>query len=235
MNPYWRYPGVLNGRITPIISQAPDGSYVFCLGDDCAEPQIYSLNPGDVVSVHQTMDMTGVELIYFYFQFRNGSMPSYRAVVPHGLVDIKAGGLIDPADALIGLIINDPSLLSSGALFQQGDTDQLVKTTNFLNGANNTTCRITAVPVEDSISPVGRVAIIENAAAITELGTLPTVEVLGAKWVGQVYIDAAKCVEVVEYDHAGDPGPQRDLAVNVSKLNGFHTLKYVLELQSVTS
>ena len=232
MKPYWRYPGALNGRIMPTVSMALDGSYVFCLGGDDEEPQTFTLSPGEKVSVEQIIDAGGVDLVYFYFQFRTGPMPAYRMVLNAQSAQIKLGSLATVGDGMVGISIEEPSLLANENLFVQADSDQLAKLSGFPTPANNGVFRISSVPVHDDVYPPGRVAVIENAAAVAEAGPATTIEIYGARWVGQVYIDAVKRVEVVEFT---DAGPQRDLAVNISKLVGFHTLKYVLELQSIVT
>ena len=54
-SPYWTYPGVLEGRIQPTLSQAQDGSWVYCLGAD--KMDVHRLQVDDVISVEQNLTL----------------------------------------------------------------------------------------------------------------------------------------------------------------------------------
>ena len=223
--PYWKYPGVLNGRIQPPQASANDGSWVFCLGEDSDTLPDYVLDIGDEISVEQDFDFTGVSLIRIAMRLRTRTMPAFRQVLSAQSAEMLVAGLFAAGDGCVGI---DAKVTA----FQASDCEQWANISGFANPANNGVFRISGIGANLAGDPLAA-AIVENAAAVAELGGAVSLDVNGARWVARAYVDASLRIELVE--PAGAGWHRSNLVVHASQLAGVHTLKYVLTLEAVTS
>ena len=256
VSPYFSYPGVLQGRVVPVevvADSVTDGTWNFCLGINQDPLPSFLLNIGDEITLTQNVDMSSTQLWRFDWRMRYSlDNPVYLKVVDNASVSFKDGSLIDVTspDDIRGIFIDSP-----GLLFQEKHENQLVNISGATNGNNNgSNLRLTGIPsgqgeigyfdeLKDQGTWVaGRQAIIENPNIVdTAADPNVTVEVLGARWKAQMFVDIGGGdvlrAELVEDLVQADPnGWQRgSLAAHVSKVAGVVILTFKLSLESITS
>lgn len=255
LSPLYSLPGGFQGRLKPVMTQATDGSWSFILGADLETLPDFLLDIGDKVQLKQEITVGGQKLLRFDWRMRySGAAPKYTVLVDPVSnpvsTSFRTTGLlkptVPPADNVIGIRLAQP-------LFKSWMANQLCRITGADVGVNDGTYRITDVP--SNIGEVnawgaggavgslqaGMVAVVENGAMVHSLdNTGVKLEVLGAQWRAQMYIDDGSgtdvlVAELVERRVQADPdGWQRgSLAAHISKLSAVTTITFVLQLESV--
>jgi hypothetical protein len=241
--PYWKYPGVLEGRIQPSQVTPEDGSYVFCLGEDVENFGDHMLTLNDEISVEQSIDLTNEDLLRFRWNLRTGDMPPPRVLVSGGTVEFKETDLVAQfqdsdsvplgADGLQGV-----DLGIAGFLPQDRDRWCRVAGTT----TNDGDFRVSAVPVTQAryivasgspaiftISPAGRLAVLDGDIT-NQTPTNATVTMLGLRWRIKLEVGGTEI-----FDFATVPNQQAlwrtTLAANVSKLTGSQAVKFIIALE----
>jgi len=244
LTPYYTLPGSLEGRIEPIQSSPPDGSWVFCLGSDAVNLPDFILDIGDALSVSQAFDILSPQkLLRFKWRARySPKQAQYRQIT--AVTTFKAADLIATGDPLKGVLLPTSQ-------FTTDDEEQACKITGATSGNNNGYYhRLTSVPsglgnvgyFDPSQPPAtyaaGRVAALDlgSISAATETAT---VSLLGVQWRARCILDTGTvqhvAAELVERIVQTNPnGWQRQaMAANVSQFQGSVTLKFELALEAV--
>jgi len=180
--PVWKYPGVWEGRISPVnsVAQGSEGYYyayaygygynatgesVFCLGEDRTTFQPYRMTVNDTILVQQTFTITAAQrLILFSFHMRTPPMPSVTEIISAGPVDFTGGdghdGLIVTGDGCSGLRL--ANLLLASAPFAPGHKELWLRVAGATDGDNNGDHRITDVPWDQGDVLGGDTVLLEN-------------------------------------------------------------------------
>ena len=229
--PYWKYPGTLQGSVSPSHAVAEDGTYVFCLGEDRENISDHMANLDDNISVEQSIDLTGVDLVRFRWKMRVGAMPEPRTLVAAGPVTFKVGSLMTAGDSLQGVDIG-----ASGFIRQ--DRDRWLRVSG--TASNDGDKRVSAVPVTQvnravtpavthTVSPAGRLAVLDTVAA--ESPAAATLTMLGLRWNYILEIGGVQIFSHYEETDA-DSMWRQTLAANVSKLTGAQLVKFIVALEA---
>jgi hypothetical protein len=221
-SPYWKYPHALTGRIKPSQAVAQDGSWVFCLGEDQSVIQSHRLAIGDTISIEQSWDMTGVDLVRFRWKTDVGDLPVTKTVVSSGPVSFKVSNMFGASDGACGVDIGTAGFLST-------DAEKYLRASGTTN--NNTDFRISGIPATQdgyTISPAGRIALFD-APPTAEDAAAATLKVLGLRWTAKILVNEAEVLTF--YEEPNIDGPWRQLAAHVSKLTGSQAIKFLLELE----
>jgi hypothetical protein len=250
VSPYFSYPGVLQGRVEPVsvVSEAAtDGSWAFCLGVNQGNLPSFLLDIGDEITLTQQKLIQNQQLLRFDWRMRYSlSLPRYAKVLKAGSADHRDGNLMITGDNSLGIVAPTP-------IFAPEHANQLVTVSGSAIGVHNSppNYRITGVP--SGQSPIGhfdqtkdqgtvvagRTAIIENVNITDQSDTALTLEVLGARWRAQLFIDTGSGpvlrAELVENLVQSDPnGWQRgSMAAHISKVSATATLTFKLILEPV--
>lgn len=261
-SPFWKYPGVFNGRIAPVYASSLgteigvdySGLYYgytwsyyysyyqnhsWCGGEDSLNLPDYRFQVEDSSIVRQTLiDLTGIDLIYFGWYLRNPiNAPSAKTVLSAGACEFKTTDLVATGDQLPGILL--PS--NAPAFFSQSDTDRQVLVSGTVS--NNGTYRILGVPWNQGkvVASPGLGEVMNGRVAILDAGNPTTlvVESPGAatiKVLGSRWV-ARAYVDATERvtlrERAGRSWNRSQLAMHVSKLAGLHTIKFLMELEMV--
>jgi hypothetical protein len=236
-SPFWKYPGVKTGRLQPAQATAQEGSYVFCIGEDEAEPQDYRIRVGEEFALEQKIDAYHSELITFAWKLKNPSdMPAPRTLLSSEPCEFKTGGLLvtNPSDdGLSGVELPE----SPTGLFLRADSERLAEISGTSN--NNGTFRISSVPWNQGKAAAapnqnqvinGRIAIIENDSLANESPASATIKVLGLRWVARAYIGSfLRC----EMEGTPKNNYQRNtMTVYVGKYVEYGALRFELKLEA---
>jgi hypothetical protein len=239
--PYWKYPGVLEGRIQPSVVAAADGDYVFCLGEDVENFGDHMLGVNDEISVEQDIDLTNEDLLRFRWNIRTGAMPEPRTLISNGSVEFKSADLLAQfQDAESTPLANDSlqgvDLGIAGFLPQDRDRWCRVSGTT----TNDGDFRVSAVLVTQTrrnvepnaiftVEPPGRLAVLDGSIT-NQTPTGATVKMLGQRWRIKLEVGGTEI-----FDFATVPNQQalwrETLAANVSKLTGSQTVKFIVALE----
>ena len=250
-SPYYTIPGVLQGRIEPSKSQAPDGSWVFNLGtDDQILPEV-TLDIGDSITITQQFNVLTERLIRFAWHMRYApGMPKFRNIITGGTVAVRDTDLFNTGDGMNGLIL-PTSLLTAR------DAEQVVTLTGAANNANNVdNVRIHSVgsgqatvgyfdaDKDQATYPAGSVVGLDINGLEPDVETGLNVDLLGARWRARAILlpDIYPYEEVVMAElfedliQSSPNGYQRiSGAMHVSKMVAAATVKFELKLIQVTS
>ena len=247
VSPLYSLPGGLQGRLQPRYSEPTDGLYVMVLGADQENFQDYMLLVGDEISITQQATLTGHKLIRFDWHMRySKKQQPYETLLNAASVDFIDGSLLKAGDGLSGIRVGS-------AVFTADHQDQLVKISGAPTGANNNIFRISAVPANQGDDTygvndwneiggsrpyaAGQVAIVENASLAVETGPTVTLEMLGLRWVAEMYIDGGSgdvlCAQLKESEVQADPDGwvRANIAAHISKLSALSTLTFKLKLE----
>jgi hypothetical protein len=228
--PYWKYPGTLEGRIDPSQVEAEDGTYVFCLGEDAGNLSDRILGLNDEISIEQSVDLTGEDLVRFRWNIRTGILPSPRTLVSAGDATFKTSALMYTGDSLQGVDI-------AVAGFVPGDRDRWCRVSGTTN--NNADFRVSAVPATQTrptdgqvmtVNPAGRLAVLEGAVT-AETPSAATIKMLGLRWLMRLEVAET---EIFSFAPPSEQIPmwRQTLAANVSKLTGSQLIKFILKLEN---
>jgi len=232
--PYVRSPGELSGRIIPAQASAVEGSYIFCIGEDSANPQEYKLRIGDTLAVEQQVDTAAWDFYTFAWKLKKpASMPAPKTLISAAACEFKTGSLVNTGDGLSGLLLPE----TPTNLLTVADPDKLIEISGTSN--NNGTFRISAVPwsqgkvqAAPTVSQYlnGRVAVIENANLANESPVSATIKVLGLRWVASCYFAG-----VLRCQMEGTPNnnyQRNTMSVHCSKSYERAALRFELRLEA---
>ena len=226
--PYWIAPGTRQGRIQPAHAAPADGSWVFCLGWDGLDPMPdFVLETGETIAIEQSVDIDPIwDFITLMWKMRTPQdMPAVRTILASGNAYMRreaptGNGLLDDGGHLRGLYL-------PGAVFLPSDGEQELHISNI---AASGSYRCSAV-----LDPDGggrHYAVLESSSFSPCSSTNAIVQVYGARWVANAYVDGvlrASLVETARHEVT------RKLDLHISQATGATLIRFELSLEQVTS
>jgi hypothetical protein len=220
----WTYDlGVSQGRIRPQNWTPVDGEFVFCAGSDLVPPPVFQLNFGDQITLEQSIDLTGLDLIGARLHIRQpASLPVQRELQG----DPEDAQLFSLASTelseFVGVSGNVGSLLlvPSGNLVD-ADLGGTVEISGSAEPSNDGQATILGV-LSPSLAALDKILLDEGPTGGQR------VTLLGGRFRAAIYLDDVLMQQTVEF--LGRERDRKDFKLHVSKLGGMHVVRFAFEL-----
>jgi len=227
----WTYDlGVSQGRIQPANWTVPDGAYVFCAGSDLVPGPRFRLEPGDQITLEQSIDLTGIDLIGSRLHIRQPSTLPSRRDLQGSPEDVQLYGmgsaLLSSYQAVSGTV--GGLILAPSATFTAADLGQTIEITSSVQPPNDGRANILGI-VPPAIAGQPATLVLVDKILVDEGPTFGmSVALLGARYRAAIYVDGALRLETIET--LGRERDRIDFKLHVSKLAGPHVIRFALEL-----